>query len=116
MMPMPRNSRTECCVGLVFSSSAAPRCGISVRWHEHHVLVADVVAHLADRFQERQRLDVADRSADFDDADVGAARFGDALDVRFDLVGDVRNDLNGRAEIVAAALLLDHRRCRFGRS
>ena len=41
--------------------------------HVHHVLVADVVAHLADRFEERQRLDVADRSADFDDADFGVA-------------------------------------------
>ena len=45
---------------------------------EQHVLVADVVAHLADRFEERQRLDVADRSADLDDADVGAALLRDA--------------------------------------
>ena len=36
-------------------------------------------------------------------------RLGDARDVRFDLVGDVRDHLNGRAEVVAAALLLDDR-------
>src|SRR5665213_1040891 len=77
--------------------------------HEHHVLVTDQVPHLPDRFEERQRFDVADRSADLDDADVGAAPFGDARDVCFDLVGDVRDHLDGRAEIVAAALLLDHR-------
>ncbi len=76
---------------------------------EHHVLFADEVAHLADRFQERQRFDVADRAADLDDAHFRAARFGDPRDVRFDLVGDVRDHLNRRAEIVAAAFLLDDR-------
>ena len=75
----------------------------------HHVLVADVVAHLTNRFEEGQPLDVADRAADFDDADVGAGGLRDALDVRFDLVGDVRNHLDGRAEIIAAPLLFDHR-------
>ena len=77
--------------------------------HVHDVLVAHVVAHLADRFEERQRLDVADRSAHLDDADLGVARLGDALDVRLDLVRDVRNHLDRRAEIFAAPLLLDHR-------
>ena len=33
----------------------------------------------------------------------------DALDVRLDLVGDVRNDLHRRAEIVAAPLFFDDR-------
>src|SRR5580698_57737 len=76
--------------------------------HVHHVLVADVVAHLANRFQERQRLDVADGSANLDDADFGMARLGDALDMRLDLVGDMRNHLDGRAEILAAAFFLDN--------
>jgi hypothetical protein len=76
---------------------------------EHHVLFADQMAHLTDRFEERQRFDVADRAADLDDAHVGAAAFGDARDVRLDLVGDVRDHLNGRAEIVAAPFLLDDR-------
>ena len=35
--------------------------------------------------------------------------FGDGADVVLDLVGDVRDDLDGPAEVVAAPLLLDHR-------
>ena len=31
-------------------------------------------AHLPDRFEERQRFDVADRAADLDDRHVGIAR------------------------------------------
>ncbi len=47
--------------------------------HQREVNVADIVAshldpHLADRFEERQRLDVADGAADLDDGDFGVAR------------------------------------------
>ena len=81
-------------------------------WHQRQMDVADVVAaerdaHLPDRFEERQRFDVADGAADFDDRDVGACDAG--ADLLLDLVGDVRNDLHRAAEIVAAALLADHR-------
>ncbi len=79
--------------------------------HERQVDVADVVAaerdpHLPDRFEERQRLDVADRAADLDDGDLGVAGAGG--DPALDLVGDVRNHLHGSAQVVAAALLADH--------
>ena len=70
-----------------------------------HVLAPDVLLELADGLEERQPLDVADRAADLDDHDVRAA--GDARDGRLDLVGDVRNDLDRPAEVVAPALLLD---------
>ena len=78
--------------------------------HQRQVDVAGVVApefdaHLADRLEERQRLDVADRAADLDDGDFGVARA--AADEELDLVGDVRNHLHRAAEIIAAALLLD---------
>src|SRR5690606_15786553 len=80
--------------------------------HEREVDVADVVApqveaHLADRLQERQGLDVAHRAAHLDDRHVGVARA--ALDEGLDLVGDVRDHLHRPAQVVAAALLLDHR-------
>ena len=58
------------------------------------VLAADVEGELADRLQERQALDVADRAADLGDHDVDVVG-GQAMDRRLDLVGDVRDDLDG---------------------
>ena len=52
-----------------------------------------------------KRFDVADRAADFDQDDVNA--FGDFAECRFDFVGDVRNYLDGLAQIIAAALFGD---------
>ena len=69
------------------------------------VLGADLAPELADRLEERQRLDVADGAADLGDDDVGRARLGGAADARLDLVRDVRDHLHGRAEEVALALL-----------
>ena len=75
-MPMRRSSLTECCVGLVLSSPAWPMYGTSVRWMNMQRVAADVDRELADRLEERQRLDVADRAADLgdDDVDVLASR------------------------------------------
>lgn len=74
--------------------------------HDEHVVAADLVADLADGLQERQRLDVADRAADLgdDDVDVVGRHAADAV---LDLVGDVRDDLDGVAEVLAAPLLGD---------
>ena len=41
--------------------------------HVQHVRAPDVLAHLADRLEERQALDVADGAADLDDHDVRVA-------------------------------------------
>ncbi len=73
-MPIARSSRTECCVGLVFSSPEAPIHGTSVRWTKIALFRPDVEPELADRLEERQRLDVADRAADLDELDVDALR------------------------------------------
>ena len=62
-----------------------------------------VVAELADGFEERQALDIADGAADFAQHEIVA--FVAVADELLDGVGDVRNDLDGGAEIVAAALL-----------
>ena len=76
---------------------------------EHHVAPADVDRELPDRLQERQRLDVAHRAADLGDHDVDVLRLADQPDPVLDLVRDVRHDLHGAAEVVAAALLADDR-------
>ncbi len=64
-----------------------------------------IIAELADRLEERQALDVADRAADLDEHEVDAviAREDELLD----RIGDMRNDLHGRAEIIPAPLLGD---------
>src|SRR5499427_3665363 len=61
-----------------------------------------VVTELADRFKERQTFDVADGAADLAQHEVVAfiAVSAEILDG----VGDVRDDLNGGAEVIAATL------------
>ena len=72
---------------------------------EDGVAARQVVSELADRLEERQALDVADRAADLDQHEVEAVVA--VADERLDGVGDVRDDLHGGAEIVAAPLLGD---------
>jgi hypothetical protein len=76
------------------------------------VVPADVVAHLADRLQERQRLDVAHGAAHLGDHHVGRAAVlvggGHGPDPGLDLVRDVRDHLHRVAQVLAAALLGDH--------
>ena len=79
--------------------------------HQRQVHVTDVLSsHLAseltNRFEKGNDLDVTDRSADFSDDDVDVVS-REPQYARFDLVGDVRNDLHGTAEVVAAALFGD---------
>ena len=76
---------------------------------EHAALRPQVRVELADRLEERQRLDVADGAADLGDHEVDRLRLGDDQDPLLDLVGDVRDHLHGGAEVVAAPLALDHR-------
>jgi hypothetical protein len=65
-----------------------------------------LVPELANRLDEGQRFDVADGAADLaqDEVEVGVEVGGDEL---LDRIGDVRDDLDGGAEIVAAPLALD---------
>jgi hypothetical protein len=83
--------------------------GTSVRC-TNSAVAAEAQAHLARGLEERQRLDVADRAADLDDRHGSPRRrCRAALDECLDFVRDVRDDLHGLAEIVAAAFLADHR-------
>ena len=81
--------------------------------HERHVdiqrvFAADLVFQLARRFEERQGFDVADRAADLGDDHVRRVLpKGDRQHAALDLVGDMRNDLNRRAQIFALALAGD---------
>ena len=76
---------------------------------EEAAVAADLVPDLADGLEEGQALDVAHGAADLgdDDVDLGA---GHGEDAGLDLVGDVRDDLHGVAQVLAPPLLGDHAR------
>src|SRR5713226_2319941 len=76
--------------------------------HVKDVLTAEVVLQLPDRFQEGERFDVANRPADFDDDDIRVVFPGYAGDALLDLIGHVRDDLDGPAQVIATSLLGDH--------
>jgi hypothetical protein len=77
--------------------------------HEHAALRAEVGVELADRLQERERLDVADGAPDLGDHEVHGLRLGDDQDPVLDLVGDMGDHLDRGPEVVAASLSPDHR-------
>ena len=72
---------------------------------EAGLAAAKVVLELADRLDERQAFDIADRPADFADDEIQAVGVGQREFL--DRIGDVGNDLDGRAEIIAAPLAGD---------
>ena len=74
-----------------------------------HVLASDIVAELTNGFQEREALDVPHRAPEFADHDVDIVALPHPSDPRLDLVGHMRDDLHGGAEVVTASFLRDHR-------
>ena len=57
--------------------------------------------------QEREALDVSDGAADLGDEHVDLSELGQPVHAALDLVGDVRDDLHGAAEVVPTALFGD---------
>ena len=76
--------------------------------HQRHVHVADVraahvQAELPDGLQEGKDLDVADRAAHLGDEDVHVVAC-EPPDPPLDLIGDVRDDLDGLSQVLTAPL------------
>src|SRR5262245_22949102 len=69
-------------------------------------MLAYVEGKLADGLQERQPLDVADRTADFGNDDVHVRR-SDLPDRCLDLVGYVRDHLDRATQVITAPFLLN---------
>ena len=88
-------------------------CRVEV-WHQRHMKIEAVFfaclgAHLAHGFQKRQTFDIAHGSPDFGDDHIRwilGARHG--KDISLDFIGDMRNHLNGGAQVFAPALPVDH--------
>ena len=72
------------------------------------VAAADLGRHLADGFEEGLGFNVARGAADLGDDHVCRSLFADRVDERLDLVGDVRDDLHGFAQVFTRALLVEH--------
>ena len=72
------------------------------------ILTPHIAAHLAQRFQEGQRFNIANRAAHLDQHDLGARGALHLGNAALDLVGDVRDDLDRAAQIITAPLLTDH--------
>ena len=77
--------------------------------HEGDIVSAQVSAHLTRGLQEGLGLDITHGSANFRDDDIGgiAMSIGHSLGAHnaLDFIGDVRDDLDGIAQVFAAAFL-----------
>ena len=115
-MPMERSAATECCVGLVFCSPDAPMNGTSdtctkntfLRPSSWRIWRADSMNGCDSMSPTVPPISVMMTSG-----------FGVSLGLQahaaLDLVGDVRDDLHGVAEVLAAALAGDHLRVDLAR-
>ena len=74
--------------------------------HENALAARFVMGKLADRFKEGQAFDVAHGAADFAEHEIDFV-FANRQEI-FDFVGDMRDNLNGFAQIIAAALFFQH--------
>jgi len=95
--------------GLGLQLGRGPNSGDQGDVDVERVAGSQVVLHLADGLEERLPLDVTDGAADLDDGHVSPLGRGGDQDALLDLVGDVRDDLDGAAQVVAPALLPDDR-------
>ncbi len=75
---------------------------------EHGPFRSQLVGFLADRFEKRQTLDIADGAADLAQDEILVCDL--VCNELFYRIGDVRNDLYRCAEVIAAPFAGDHGR------
>ena len=71
--------------------------------NQHTVFMADFILELADGFDERLAFDITDSAAHFNDCDFCLFRRRICVKTAFDSIGDMRDDLNRAAAVIAAA-------------
>ena len=71
------------------------------------VLPSDFEGNLPNRFDEGLRFNVTDGAADFGNDHIGVRLLTDAVHEILDFICNVRDDLHGRAEILAPALFIE---------
>ena len=93
-------------LGLGFSRGLEVRHECEV--DEHHVFFANVQRDLADGFQKRQPFNIADCASEFCDNNVHIGS-PQCQDRRFNLVGDMRHDLNSSSEVLPTTFFFNNR-------
>ena len=116
----PRSGRPECQAPDRWSATLSPsavsawfstrRDGLDVgqqrQVHETGTDHAAILAELTDRLEKGQALDIADGAADFAEHEINLILAnGDEI---LDLVGDMRDHLNGFAKVVAATFFFQN--------
>ena len=74
--------------------------------HEQCALVSQLNAHLANRLQERQRLDITHGTANLNHGDIGIT--GTLANTLLDLVSNMGNDLYCRPQVIATPLVTNN--------
>ena len=72
----------------------------------HAAAAAQLRTQLADGFEERQRFNIANRATDFHQRNIRS--FSGTQHVGLDGIGNMRDDLHRRAQIIAVTFLADH--------
>src|SRR5262245_29618753 len=94
-----------CRLGLEFSGWG--NVGNQCEMDEDRVVTPDFVPELPDAFEEGKRFNIAYRPANLDDYHIHILR--NCFDRIFDLVGNVRDDLDRFTQVIAAPLFIDYR-------
>ena len=93
-------------LGLEFAGGLDERNQCHV--HDEHVADPSLELKLSNGLQKRQSFNVTGGSADFRDEDIGFGGCLDRADPILDFIGDVRNYLDGLAEIITTALVREN--------
>ena len=81
--------------------------------HKQHVAVGALLLELARRLDKGLRFDVTDGTADLRDYDIGVRLLRDAVQALFNGIGNVRNNLYGTTQEVAAAFAGNAGSCKW---
>ena len=74
--------------------------------NENCIFVSDFMLELSDRFQKWLAFDISNRTTDLNDRNMHFIVFVIVVKTTFDLIGNMRDNLNSTSAIVAMAFLL----------
>ena len=82
--------------------------GYKCQMNQRRIAITELIAQLTYRLNVRQRLDIAHRTTDLGNDHIVALLSRQQLNATLDLVGNMGDNLNGLAHILATTLLVDY--------